>query len=199
MAGKSCPDNSGKWPTCGPEPAFDSDRSDAWFVKSVYRLWVCLSLLSCPMVRPRGKSRSTATPASTPTYPSESFIQKRFSTLHRGDIRTLAASSIAVASSIGSPSLNQSCPQSSDEQKATHISHPDNDVIGQESSSQRAADLTWQTAYSTARMVIDITKESSDMLLPLKAIVGALSVLIKNYDVSPISVTTELLCLLPAL
>jgi hypothetical protein len=43
-------------------------------------------------------------------------------------------------------------------------------------------------------MAVDITKESSDMFLPLKAVVGAISVLIKNYDVSPIPVTVELLC-----
>jgi hypothetical protein len=41
----------------------------------------------------------------------------------------------------------------------------------------------WRTAYETARMAVDITKESSDMFPPLKAVVGALSVLIKNYDV----------------
>jgi hypothetical protein len=33
-------------------------------------------------------------------------------------------------------------------------------------------------------MAVEIAKESSDMFLPLKAVVGALSVLIKNYDVS---------------
>ena len=32
-------------------------------------------------------------------------------------------------------------------------------------------------------MAVDIAKESTDMFLPLKAVVGALSVLIKNYDV----------------
>ena len=32
-------------------------------------------------------------------------------------------------------------------------------------------------------MAVEVTKESSDMFLPLKAVVGALSVLIKNYDV----------------
>jgi hypothetical protein len=56
-------------------------------------------------------------------------------------------------------------------------------------------DSAWQTAYSTARMVIGIAKESSDMFLPLKTVVGALSVLIKNYDVSSIPATTELFCL----
>ena len=33
-------------------------------------------------------------------------------------------------------------------------------------------------------MAVEVAKESSDMFLPLKAVVGALSVLIKNYDVS---------------
>ena len=42
-------------------------------------------------------------------------------------------------------------------------------------------------------MAVDITKESSDMFLPLKAVVGAISVLIKNYDVSPVPVVVELL------
>ena len=42
----------------------------------------------------------------------------------------------------------------------------------------------WKTAYGAARIAVDIAKESSDLILPLKAVVGALSVLIKNYDVS---------------
>jgi len=42
-------------------------------------------------------------------------------------------------------------------------------------------------------MIVNITKESSDMLLPLKAVVGALSVLIKNYDVSITPVSMEML------
>jgi hypothetical protein len=151
------------------------------------------------MVRPRGKSRSatpaTATPTSTPTTPPKSSIRKKLSAVRRRDVKGLVASTIAVASSVGSPSLNQSYPPSSDEQKAAHTSHPDNDAIGRESSSHRAADSAWQTAYSTARMVIGIAKESSDMFLPLKTVVGALSVLIKNYDVSPILATTALLCL----
>ena len=32
-------------------------------------------------------------------------------------------------------------------------------------------------------MAVEITKESADMFPPLKAVVGAVSVLIKNYDV----------------
>ena len=151
---------------------------------------------SYPMFPSRGKPRSrtpvTPTPVSTPTSPEESFIRKKFSTLHRGDVKTLAASAIALVSSIGSPSLNQSYRPRLDEQNATHTSHLDLDAIGQgsESSSHRAVGSAWQTAYRTARMALDITKELSDPLPPLKAVVGALSVLIKNYDVSSIPVTT---------
>ena len=32
-------------------------------------------------------------------------------------------------------------------------------------------------------MVVEVAKESSSMLLPLKAVMAALAVLIKNYDV----------------
>ena len=137
------------------------------------------------MVHPRGKSRLPA-PTPNPTSPAESFLWKKLSTLHRGDVRALAASSIVVASSVGSPSLNNPHPPCSDEQSATHIPHPyHRDAIGQETRHRQVADSAWQTAYSTARMVIGIAKESSDMFLPLKAVVGALSVLIKNYDVNP--------------
>ena len=41
----------------------------------------------------------------------------------------------------------------------------------------------WGTAYEAAKIAIDIANASSDMFLPLKAVVGALSVLLKNYDV----------------
>jgi len=40
-------------------------------------------------------------------------------------------------------------------------------------------------------MIIGFAKESSDMFLPLKAVVGALSVFITNYDVGSILVTME--------
>jgi chitodextrinase len=149
------------------------------------------------MVHSRWNSRSTApvstTPIPTPTFPAESFI-RRVSTLRRGDVRALAASSIAVASSIGSPSLSDDYLPYPDKHGAAHTSRRDHGAIGQESNSHRVPDLVWQTAYSTARMAVDITKESSDTLLPLKAVVGAISILIKNYDVSPIPVTVELLC-----
>jgi len=148
------------------------------------------------MVHSRGKSRLTAPTTATPTPTPESFIWKKLSTLHRGDVKALAASSIAVASSIGSPSLNNPRPPCSGGQSAAaHTSHPDHhDAIGQEPRHHQVADSAWQTAYSTAKMVIGIAKESSDLFLPLKAVVGALSVLIKNYDVNPIPVALKLLC-----
>jgi len=49
-------------------------------------------------------------------------------------------------------------------------------------------------------MAIEIAKETSDMFLPLKAVVGAVSALMKNYDVSvkSRSPTEYLLSLFPA-
>ena len=45
-------------------------------------------------------------------------------------------------------------------------------------------DVEWQTAYAAVRMAVETIKESSDLCLPLKAVVGAISALMKNYDVS---------------
>ena len=53
---------------------------------------------------------------------------------------------------------------------------------------------SWKTAYAAVRMATEITKESSDLCLPLKAVVGAMSTLMKNYDVSVSCWQTE--CLL---
>ena len=52
-------------------------------------------------------------------------------------------------------------------------------------------DAGWRTAYSAAKMAIEVAKESSDMFLPLKAVVGAMSVLMKNCDVSAPYLRTE--------
>jgi hypothetical protein len=81
----------------------------------------------------------------------------------RRDSRALAASSAAIVLSIGS-AFND-----------THDGSGDGAVRGR--------DATWQTTYAAVRMAVEITKESSDLFLPLKAVVGAMSVLIKNYDV----------------
>ena len=43
---------------------------------------------------------------------------------------------------------------------------------------------SWKTAYEAARMAVEVDEEPSNMFLPLKAVAGALSVLIKSYGVS---------------
>ena len=99
----------------------------------------------------------------------------------RKDSRTLAATSSAIALSLGSA------------HNTNETSSDGTTVLG------RGAG--WQTAYGAARMAVEIAKESSDMFLPLKAVVGAVSVLIKNYDVSMSSSYAECiltLCLFSA-
>ena len=101
---------------------------------------------------------------SLPTSPVE-YIKKELATIHPQvkDPRALVASSSAIAFSIASPSCDIS-------ETAFNEPGPSNDS-------------GWRTAYGAARMAVEIAKESSDMFLPLKAVVGALAVLIKNYDV----------------
>ena len=99
---------------------------------------------------------------STPISPEE--LAQKFKSLSRNNPRALAASSTAIALSIASTSYN-----------TQGVSNDNVAVQGEDSG--------WQTAYSMARMAVDIAKESSDMFLPLKAVAGALSVLIKNFDV----------------
>ena len=100
---------------------------------------------------------------STPISPVE-LVQK-IKSLSQGDPRALAASSTAIALSIASPFY--------DTRETSSDDIP-----------TRGRDNGWQTAYAAARMAVEIAKESSDMFLPLKAVVGAMSALIKNYDVS---------------
>jgi hypothetical protein len=108
------------------------------------------------------KSKPPAVVAvSTPTPPPE-LVQNLTS---QRDSRALAATSTAIALSIGSAFYNT------------------RDTSG-DGATVRGRDTGWQTAYAAARTAIEITKESSDMFLPLKAVAGAMSVLIKNYDVS---------------
>ena len=45
------------------------------------------------------------------------------------------------------------------------------------------------TAYSSAKVVIDVVKESSDVFPPLKAAVGGLTAILKHYDVWSVSPT----------
>ena len=101
------------------------------------------------------------TPARTPTPPAK--LVKDLGS--RRDSRALAATSSAFALSLGS-ALYDPGETSSD------------------GATIRGKDTSWQTAYGAARMAVEIAKESSDMFPPLKAVVGAVSILIKNYDVS---------------
>ena len=83
----------------------------------------------------------------------------------KGDSGALATLSAGIALSIGSPSNNTRATSS-------------------DGTTAQGMDAVRQTTYAIARMVVETTKESSDLCLPLKAVVGALSVLMKNYDVS---------------
>jgi hypothetical protein len=91
------------------------------------------------------------------------YIKKELATFHPQvkDQRALAASSSAIALSIASPGCDPS------------------DFMSEESSRESA----WKSAYGVARTAIDAVKESSDVFPPLKAVAGAISFLIKNYDV----------------
>ena len=95
------------------------------------------------------------TPAPAPASPAE-LVQNLTS---RRDSKALAATSSAIALSISSAFRD---PSSTSGDGPTH----------------------WRAACATIRMAVEITKESSDLCLPLKAVVGAIFVLIKNYDVS---------------
>ena len=104
------------------------------------------------------KSKAPADiPSSTSTSPAE-LVKKK-------DSRALATLSAGIALSIGSAS-DDTCGTPSD------------------GTTVQGMDAIRQTTYAIARMVVETTKESSDLFLPLKAVVGAMSVLMKNYDVS---------------
>jgi len=93
------------------------------------------------------------------------------------DSRALAATSIAIALSIGSAF---------------------EDTRGTSSGGNTVQDMDamGQTAYSAVRMAVEVVKESSDMFLPLKAVAGAMFALMRNYDVSiPCSRTEDILIL----
>ena len=98
--------------------------------------------------------------------PSPTEVQKFTS---KREPRSLVASSTAIALSIISPFSGTSS----------------------DGTTVQGRDTGWQTAYGAARMAVEIAKESSDMFPPLKAVVGAMSALIRNYDVSVSYSSTE--------
>lgn len=126
-----------------------------------------------------------ATPTSsrlpTRTSPIE-FIKKELVTAYSKakSPGVLAASSSAIALSIGF-----SCCVPSD----AGSSEP--------GSSEESG---WRTAYGAARMAVEIAEVSSaNMFLPLAAVVGALTVLVRNYDVSRMSRANQLLMVFTAI
>ena len=119
-----------------------------------------IELLSVIFIMPRLRK-----PKSQPTPAPPGELAQRLKSLPQGDYKALAISSSAIALSIASPFYD------------TRGAPSDDDTV-------QGKDTSWQMAYDTARMTIEITKESFDMFLPLKAVAGAISVLIRNYDVS---------------
>ena len=125
--------------------------------------------LASTMYHFRKKSPSSGTPANssprTPTPPIADYIRQGLATLHprKKDRRALVASSSAVALSIISPSCD------------SNNSTPIDPGLSKESA--------WKAAYGAARMAVDVAKDSFDVFPPVKAVLVALSVLMKNCDV----------------
>ena len=117
------------------------------------------------LTEPSSSTRPTGSRPPTPNPPIVEHIKQGLTAIHPRfkSIGALAASTSAIALSIGSPSCD-----------------PTDTVLDEPGSSE---DSCWGTAYEAAKIAVDIANASSDMCLPLKAVVGALSVLIKNYDV----------------
>lgn len=113
----------------------------------------------------RKKSASPTTPAnSPPPTPMVEYIKQELASFYprTKDTRALAASSSAIALSIASPSYDPT------------------DIAPDEPGSSKES--VWRAAYGAAKIAVDIAKDSTDLLPPLKAVMVALSVLIKNYD-----------------
>ena len=125
------------------------------------------ALITMPGFR---KPKSQAT-----TPPSPADLVQKFTA--RKEPRALVASSTAIALSIGSA--------------FSSIRDAPSDGV-----TVQARDADWHTAYGMARMAVELAKETSDLCPPLKAVVGAVSVLIKNYDVSASRSRTEHLLIL---
>ena len=51
---------------------------------------------------------------------------------------------------------------------------------------------SWMSAaYSSTKVVVNIVKESSDVFPPLKSVASSLAVILKHYDVRPLSSITS--------
>lgn len=124
--------------------------------------------LTLLMSRPRSSKSSEDFPASTLTFPAK--LVRKFAS--RKEPKALAALSSSIALSTSSAFSN------------AHGTPRDY-------ATSPGRVTSWQTAYAAAKMAVEIAKESSDMFPPLKAVVGAMSVLFQNYDVSMFRLPTE--------
>lgn len=126
------------------------------------------------MRRFQRKSASPTAPKNDPppthTSPIVEYVEQELVTLHPRDkdTRALAAPTNDVPLSIAFSSCDTT-----------------DTALGEPESSKESL---WKAAYGTARMAVEIAKDSSDIFPPLKAVMAALSVLIKNYDVGPLPV-----------
>ena len=104
-------------------------------------------------------------PPRTPPPPTVGPVNQALTTIdpQAKGLGMLIASAGTIASSIASPP-----------------SDPTDTASDEPGSSKESR---WRMAYNAAKIAIDVANASSDMFLPLKAVVGALSVFIMNYDV----------------
>jgi len=109
--------------------------------------------------------RKSKPPAATPPPPPTSPVELARELMSRKDSKALAATSSAIALSICS-AFSDTCDTSSGD------------------ATVQGVDTIVPTTYAAVRMAVEITKESSDLCLPLKAVVGAMSALMKNFEVS---------------
>jgi len=107
------------------------------------------------MPRLRKSKSATNPPISTPVIPAE-LVSGLMSQRNLG---ALVAASSAIALPFG-PTI-----------------YPSSD-----GTTVQQMDKIQKTAYSAVKMAVEFVKESSDLCLPLKAVAGAMSALMKNYD-----------------
>lgn len=120
------------------------------------------------------RSRKPKLPGDTQDSASTSAAELVQRLTSRRDTRALPASSTTIALSYGTRST------------------PSNGAT------VRGRDTGWKTAYDAAKMALEIANEACDMFLPLKAVVGVMSVFVRNYDVSVSRLRTEHLAHCPS-
>jgi len=60
--------------------------------------------------------------------------------------------------------------------------------------SENKSEASWKsTAYASAKVVVDVVKESSDVFPPLKSVVGGLTAVLNHYDVWSVSLAPPMI------